>query len=182
MNIKRLMEIGCYRGMRHRRNLPVRGQRTQAPTRARARARARARSRRRRRFNLWQRAEARPTPSQPARPRSDKKARRQAQEDVQEARREAHRPPRAGAHPRVVQQHDGDDHRHRRQRGRLVERRRHRLQGIAQGHAVRGDAGGARTPATRPRPSACARSTCASRGRAPAASRRSARCRRSASK
>ncbi len=29
MNIKRLMEIGCYRGMRHRRGLPVRGQRTQ---------------------------------------------------------------------------------------------------------------------------------------------------------
>jgi len=28
MNIKRLMEIGCYRGLRHRRNLPVRGQRT----------------------------------------------------------------------------------------------------------------------------------------------------------
>ena len=28
MSIKRLMEIGCYRGMRHRRNLPVRGQRT----------------------------------------------------------------------------------------------------------------------------------------------------------
>src|SRR5207247_11189489 len=34
MNIKRLMEIGSYRGMRHRRNLPVRGQRTHtnAPT------------------------------------------------------------------------------------------------------------------------------------------------------
>ena len=29
MNIKRLMEIGCYRGLRHRRGLPVRGQRTQ---------------------------------------------------------------------------------------------------------------------------------------------------------
>jgi small subunit ribosomal protein S13 len=28
LNIKRLMEIGCYRGIRHRRNLPVRGQRT----------------------------------------------------------------------------------------------------------------------------------------------------------
>lgn len=28
MNIKRLMDIGCYRGIRHRRNLPVRGQRT----------------------------------------------------------------------------------------------------------------------------------------------------------
>src|SRR4051812_40380024 len=34
-NIKRLMEIGCYRGLRHRRGLPVRGQRTRtnAPTR-----------------------------------------------------------------------------------------------------------------------------------------------------
>lgn len=28
LNIKRLTEIGCYRGMRHRRGLPVRGQRT----------------------------------------------------------------------------------------------------------------------------------------------------------
>src|SRR5512136_1407244 len=28
MNIKRLVEIGCYRGLRHRRNLPVHGQRT----------------------------------------------------------------------------------------------------------------------------------------------------------
>ena len=28
MNVNRLMEIGCYRGLRHRRNLPVRGQRT----------------------------------------------------------------------------------------------------------------------------------------------------------
>ena len=28
MNVKRLMDLGCYRGLRHRRNLPVRGQRT----------------------------------------------------------------------------------------------------------------------------------------------------------
>ena len=35
MNIKRLMDIGCYRGIRHRRGLPVRGQRT--PTNARTR-------------------------------------------------------------------------------------------------------------------------------------------------
>jgi len=35
MNIKRLMEIGCYRGMRHRRNLPVRGQRTRTNARTR---------------------------------------------------------------------------------------------------------------------------------------------------
>ena len=35
MNIKRLMEIGCYRGMRHRRNLPVHGQRTRTNARTR---------------------------------------------------------------------------------------------------------------------------------------------------
>jgi small subunit ribosomal protein S13 len=34
-NIKRLMEIGCYRGLRHRRNLPVRGQRTKTNARTR---------------------------------------------------------------------------------------------------------------------------------------------------
>ncbi len=35
LNIKRLTEIGCYRGMRHRRNLPVRGQRTKTNARTR---------------------------------------------------------------------------------------------------------------------------------------------------
>jgi small subunit ribosomal protein S13 len=35
MNIKRLIEIGCYRGLRHRRNLPVRGQRTRTNARTR---------------------------------------------------------------------------------------------------------------------------------------------------
>ena len=35
MNIKRLVEIGCYRGMRHRRNLPVNGQRTRTNARTR---------------------------------------------------------------------------------------------------------------------------------------------------
>ena len=33
MNIRRLMDIGCYRGLRHRRNLPVRGQRTKTNAR-----------------------------------------------------------------------------------------------------------------------------------------------------
>jgi len=33
LNIKRLIEIGCYRGIRHRRNLPVRGQRTRTNAR-----------------------------------------------------------------------------------------------------------------------------------------------------
>ena len=35
MNIKRLMEIGCYRGIRHRRGLPVRGQKTKTNARTR---------------------------------------------------------------------------------------------------------------------------------------------------
>jgi len=35
LNIKRLVEIGCYRGIRHRRNLPVRGQRTRTNARTR---------------------------------------------------------------------------------------------------------------------------------------------------
>jgi len=35
LNIKRLVEIGCYRGLRHRRNLPVRGQRTRTNARTR---------------------------------------------------------------------------------------------------------------------------------------------------
>ncbi len=35
MNIKRLVEIGCYRGLRHRRNLPARGQRTRTNSRTR---------------------------------------------------------------------------------------------------------------------------------------------------
>ncbi|CUS98234.1 SSU ribosomal protein S13P [Candidatus Kryptobacter tengchongensis] len=35
MNIKRLMDIGCYRGLRHRRGLPVRGQRTRTNARTR---------------------------------------------------------------------------------------------------------------------------------------------------
>jgi small subunit ribosomal protein S13 len=35
MSIKRLIEIGCYRGLRHRRNLPVRGQRTRTNARTR---------------------------------------------------------------------------------------------------------------------------------------------------
>ena len=34
-NVKRLMEIGCYRGIRHRRNLPVRGQKTKTNARTR---------------------------------------------------------------------------------------------------------------------------------------------------
>ena len=41
MNIKRLVEIGCYRGLRHRRGLPVRGQRTHTNARTRKRTKGR---------------------------------------------------------------------------------------------------------------------------------------------
>ena len=40
MNIKRLMDIGCYRGLRHRRSLPTRGQRTHTNARTRRGRRA----------------------------------------------------------------------------------------------------------------------------------------------
>ena len=40
MNIKRLMEIGCYRGLRHKRSLPVNGQRTRTNARTRKGPRA----------------------------------------------------------------------------------------------------------------------------------------------
>lgn len=39
MNIKRLMDLGCYRGLRHRKGLPVRGQRTHSNARTRGRKR-----------------------------------------------------------------------------------------------------------------------------------------------
>ena len=35
MNIKRLMDLGCYRGLRHRKGMPVRGQRTHTNARTR---------------------------------------------------------------------------------------------------------------------------------------------------
>jgi small subunit ribosomal protein S13 len=47
MNIKRLQEIGCYRGIRHRRNLPVRGQRTRTNARQKRGARRTVAGRRR---------------------------------------------------------------------------------------------------------------------------------------
>jgi len=47
MNIKRLMDIGCYRGLRHRRGLPVRGQRTHTNARTRKGRRSRVGGKRR---------------------------------------------------------------------------------------------------------------------------------------
>ena len=47
MNIKRLQEIGCYRGIRHRKNLPVHGQRTRTNARQKRGARKTVSGRRR---------------------------------------------------------------------------------------------------------------------------------------
>jgi small subunit ribosomal protein S13 len=44
MNIKRLMDLGCYRGLRHRKGLPVRGQRTHSNARTRGRKKSSARA------------------------------------------------------------------------------------------------------------------------------------------
>jgi len=44
MNIKRLMDLGCYRGLRHRKGLPVRGQRTHSNARTRGRRKSGART------------------------------------------------------------------------------------------------------------------------------------------
>lgn len=42
LNIKRLMDLGCYRGLRHRKGLPVRGQRTHSNARTRARRKSKS--------------------------------------------------------------------------------------------------------------------------------------------
>jgi small subunit ribosomal protein S13 len=44
MNIKRLMDLGCYRGLRHRKGLPVRGQRTHSNARTRRRRKSASRA------------------------------------------------------------------------------------------------------------------------------------------
>ena len=61
-NIKRLVDLGCYRGLRHRRNLPVRGQRTHTNSRTRKGPRRRSPARRRRPRRAEQRGRRR-TPS-----------------------------------------------------------------------------------------------------------------------
>ena len=133
---------------------------------ASARARTRARARARARARLPRRRLSRPMAKKATagRRRGDTpkagKAPDQEEEDVQEARREARGAPRLRPHSGVVQQHDRDDHRRRRARDRVVERRRHRLQGIAQGHAVRGDAGGDGRGQRRQDATACGRSRC----------------------
>ena len=99
MNIKRLIEMGCYRGLRHRRGLPVRGQRTHTNARTRKGPRAAPWPTRRRRNRIM----ARSSMAKAAARR--RKSAGQEKEDVQEEGEEAHRPPRHRPRAGHVQQH-----------------------------------------------------------------------------
>ena len=160
MNIKRLMDLGCYRGMRHRRGLPVRGQRT----RTNARTRKGPRKARRRAQEIILARQAFEALNNGQSSRQYRRATRQ-QEDPQERGR------RHRARARVVQQHHHHDHRPPGQRAVVGVFRRPGLQGLAQVDAVRGPGGCRRRPAARRRSRASRTSTCASRAPARAASR-----------
>ena len=118
LNIKRLMDIGCYRGLRHRRGLPVRGQRT------RTNARTRRGTKRASSPAEEEAAPAKKLSRRLARERerdNDGKA-AGSQEHAQEEGAEEH-PDAASPTSVHVQQHDRDDHRPRRQHNLLVVRR-----------------------------------------------------------
>ena len=112
MNIKRLMDLGCYRGLRHRKACRCAAS-ARTPTRAPARARARAMisARSRRRAATARRAKSWPTASGDC----PKAGPRQAEEEGQEEHPDRHR-----AHHGDVQQHHRHDHRRLRQRRRVV--------------------------------------------------------------
>ena len=101
MNIKRLMDLGCYRGLRHRKGLPVRGQRTHTNARTRKGPRKGQAIKRKTRRGRALNAMAGPA-------ETDRQAEAEGQEG-QEERPDRHRP-----HPVDVQQHDR--HHHRRDR------------------------------------------------------------------
>ena len=110
-NIKRLMEIGCYRGLRHRKGLPVRGQRTHTNARTR---------------------------KGPAQANRRQEEVSKGAKNWQEKRAHAHQALRAQEHCRwccayqvYVQQHHRQHHRSSGQRDLLAVRRYRRLQGLS---------------------------------------------------
>ena len=196
MNIKRLMDLGCYRGLRHRRGLPVRGQRTHTNARTRkGKARpiagkkkvdqvsaATGASRRRHRVLPPPHATRRLTRSWSLElqwPKSSSSKRPRARS----RRREKKNITSGVAHVNAsLQQHDDHHHRRAGQHHRLVVVGHDGLQGLAQvdalrrpdgGRGRRQEGAGARHEDPRGRGHAV---------RARAASRRCARCRPSASR
>ena len=156
MNIKRLMDIGSYRGLRHRRGMPTRGQRTKTNARTRRGPARRGCTQE----EIIDTGEARPpwgSPSDATRElvvgrassRSFDVWRMTGQwlngEEAEQGkgktrirRRDRKNIPRGqGLYSGHVQQHDCDPDRPRWECHRLVERRCQRLQGVAQEHALR---------------------------------------------
>ena len=118
LNIKRLIEIGSYRGLRHRRNLPVRGQRTKT--------------------NARQRRGPKKTVGAAQEVGEGLQTHGRTQKAVEAApAREEERAGRARPHPGDLQQHHHHDHRPEGRRGQLGLGRRGRLQGLPQEHPVR---------------------------------------------
>ena len=182
-DIRRKVEIGCYQGLRHRRGLPVRGQRTKTNARTRKGPKRTVAGKKKAGQEVARTLHAAPTRAAPPRPATGVtgrchprhgSSRRGAQAAPQG---EEERRPRARSHQEHVQQHDRLDHRPDGQRDLLGLRRPGRLQGFAQVHPVRGADGrrGCRAPGAWS--TACARSTSSSRAPAPVARPRSAPCR-----
>ena len=130
LNIKRLMDLGCYRGLRHRKGFRFDGQRTHTNARTRKGPRKgmdQARSRQRApRPKSSERNEPWPPRRRPAanKPKKAKKARKNVSTGI-------------CAYPVDLQQHHRHHHRHQRQRRAWSSRGVARLQGFAQDHAVR---------------------------------------------
>ena len=120
-NIKRLIDLGCYRGLRHRRNLPVRGQRTH--TNARTRKGPRQHGRRQEAGAV----EGLTGSARTAIERQKEAPRQSSRSPAAPRRAPEHRPPKKAKrlvsegvrpHPFDVQQHDRHDHRPAGQRAR----------------------------------------------------------------
>ena len=161
MNIKRLMDIGCYRGLRHRRGLPVRGQRTRTNARTRKGPRRGAVARRRRRCRRMAKTE----PVEGAQPKEAAKRPAKKAFKKRGEKRIVHHGVvhiQASFNNTIITITDAEGH--------VVSwssAGAHRLQGIAQGHAVRGDAGRDQRRQRRQGVRHAVAPRCASRGRAP---------------
>ena len=129
MNIKRLIEMGSYRGVRHRRGLPVRGQRTHTNARTRKGPR---------RATIAGKKKATAKPKESRWPKLPKKKQPRKRRSRRKRRRSY---PRPRAHPGLVQQHDRDLYGLGRQRTGLVEFGIAGVPRIEQGNAIRRAAG-----------------------------------------
>ena len=156
MNIRRLIEIQCYRGLRHRRNLPVRGQRTHTNARTRKGPRKGAvaakkkvdgpqvdsasLSRSRARKRTWRKNQQARYDGK-NRSRQARKAPAKRKKEFKKKRERNIVPHGLALHPGHVQQHHRHHHGAGRPRRVLVFGGLDRLQGLAQGHALRRAAG-----------------------------------------